>query len=338
MTVSGEEAEVAHEALLREWPRLRGWLEEDAEGRRLHHHLGIAAREWDARGRDPASSTAARGSPPRSTGRPPTTPTSTRSSARSSTRAAPRRRARSAGCAPCWPPCSALLVARRGRRARRARSSAAARATQATAADAQRLGAARAARRPARPLAAARPPGRRARRHAADARQPAGRAAAQPGRDRHHPRRASADRRALAVSPDGRTLAVGNIAGEVLLFDTRTRRAHVATLEPSSNDPAMSRSPTARTAAGSRSLYTSEPGGDRRVSGGWRIVALVDRAPGARDRLATPRERPRRAAVLARRPHARRDGVRRTADLRRYDARHRPSPRRAGARSSTPAA
>ncbi len=51
--VSGEEAEVAHEALLREWPRLRVWLEEDAEGRRLHHHLGIAAREWDARGRDP---------------------------------------------------------------------------------------------------------------------------------------------------------------------------------------------------------------------------------------------------------------------------------------------
>ena len=29
------------------------WLEEDAEGRRLHHHLGVAAREWDARGRDP---------------------------------------------------------------------------------------------------------------------------------------------------------------------------------------------------------------------------------------------------------------------------------------------
>ena len=51
--ISGEEAEVAHEALLREWPRLGAWLEEDAEGRRLHHHLGIAAREWDARGRDP---------------------------------------------------------------------------------------------------------------------------------------------------------------------------------------------------------------------------------------------------------------------------------------------
>ena len=45
--------EVAHEALLREWPRLRGWLEEDAEGRRLHQHLINAAREWQAGGRDP---------------------------------------------------------------------------------------------------------------------------------------------------------------------------------------------------------------------------------------------------------------------------------------------
>ena len=45
--------EVAHEALLREWPRLRGWLEDDAEGRRLHQHLIEAARDWAGRGRDP---------------------------------------------------------------------------------------------------------------------------------------------------------------------------------------------------------------------------------------------------------------------------------------------
>jgi WD40 repeat protein/DNA-binding SARP family transcriptional activator len=45
-------AEVAHEALLREWPRLRSWLEEDAEGRRLHQHLIHAARDWQAAGRD----------------------------------------------------------------------------------------------------------------------------------------------------------------------------------------------------------------------------------------------------------------------------------------------
>ena len=45
--------EVAHEALLSEWPRLREWLEEDAEGRRLHQHLIHAARDWASAGRDP---------------------------------------------------------------------------------------------------------------------------------------------------------------------------------------------------------------------------------------------------------------------------------------------
>ena len=53
MLVDAGTAEVAHEALLREWPRLRGWLEEDADGRRLHRHLAVAAREWDDGGRDP---------------------------------------------------------------------------------------------------------------------------------------------------------------------------------------------------------------------------------------------------------------------------------------------
>jgi WD40 repeat protein/DNA-binding SARP family transcriptional activator len=53
LTVSEGEVEVAHEALLREWPRLRGWLEDDAQGRRLHRHLRGAAREWQVRGRDP---------------------------------------------------------------------------------------------------------------------------------------------------------------------------------------------------------------------------------------------------------------------------------------------
>ena len=54
LTVDEGTVEVAHEALLREWPRLRGWLEADAEGRRLHHHLIGAAREWRDSGRDPA--------------------------------------------------------------------------------------------------------------------------------------------------------------------------------------------------------------------------------------------------------------------------------------------
>ena len=53
VTVDEGTVEVAHEALLREWPRLRSWLEEDAEGRRLHQHLTHAARDWEAAARDP---------------------------------------------------------------------------------------------------------------------------------------------------------------------------------------------------------------------------------------------------------------------------------------------
>src|SRR4051812_44387936 len=52
ITVSEGTAEVAHEALLREWPRLREWLEEDAEGRRLHAQLTQAARGWNRDDRD----------------------------------------------------------------------------------------------------------------------------------------------------------------------------------------------------------------------------------------------------------------------------------------------
>ena len=52
VTADGETLEVAHEALLREWPRLRAWLEEDADGRRLHQRLINASRDWQAGGRD----------------------------------------------------------------------------------------------------------------------------------------------------------------------------------------------------------------------------------------------------------------------------------------------
>jgi WD40 repeat protein/DNA-binding SARP family transcriptional activator len=54
LTVSEGSVEVAHEALLREWPRLRGWLDADRDGRRLHRHLTRAAREWREGGRDRA--------------------------------------------------------------------------------------------------------------------------------------------------------------------------------------------------------------------------------------------------------------------------------------------
>jgi hypothetical protein len=53
LSVGEDSVEVAHEALLREWPRLRGWLEEDVQGRALHRHLIGAARAWDQSGRDP---------------------------------------------------------------------------------------------------------------------------------------------------------------------------------------------------------------------------------------------------------------------------------------------
>jgi WD40 repeat protein/DNA-binding SARP family transcriptional activator len=46
--------EVAHEALLREWPRLCAWLEDDVQGRRLHQHLQRAANDWDNSGREPS--------------------------------------------------------------------------------------------------------------------------------------------------------------------------------------------------------------------------------------------------------------------------------------------
>jgi DNA-binding SARP family transcriptional activator/WD40 repeat protein len=52
LTTSDGAVEVAHEALLFEWPRLRGWLDDDAQGRRLREHLSRSAREWSASGRD----------------------------------------------------------------------------------------------------------------------------------------------------------------------------------------------------------------------------------------------------------------------------------------------
>jgi WD40 repeat protein/DNA-binding SARP family transcriptional activator len=52
ITIGEGAVEVAHEALLREWPRLRGWLDEDTDGRRLHRRLTQAANQWNQGGRD----------------------------------------------------------------------------------------------------------------------------------------------------------------------------------------------------------------------------------------------------------------------------------------------
>ncbi|HEV2814209.1 MAG TPA: BTAD domain-containing putative transcriptional regulator, partial [Solirubrobacteraceae bacterium] len=54
VTVGDGVVEVAHEALLREWPRLRSWLSDDVEGRRLHRHLTEAAADWRASGHEPS--------------------------------------------------------------------------------------------------------------------------------------------------------------------------------------------------------------------------------------------------------------------------------------------
>jgi WD40 repeat protein/DNA-binding SARP family transcriptional activator len=54
LTIDDGAVEVAHEALLREWPRFTAWLAESREERRFRAHLTASAREWGARGRDPA--------------------------------------------------------------------------------------------------------------------------------------------------------------------------------------------------------------------------------------------------------------------------------------------
>jgi WD40 repeat protein/transcriptional regulator with XRE-family HTH domain len=53
IVTSEDTVEVAHEALIREWPRLRGWLEDNREGLRLHRQLTESAQEWNTFEREP---------------------------------------------------------------------------------------------------------------------------------------------------------------------------------------------------------------------------------------------------------------------------------------------
>ncbi len=55
LTVDRDTVEIAHEALLRNWPRLRGWLAEDRDDLRVHHQLTEATAAWEAVGRDPGA-------------------------------------------------------------------------------------------------------------------------------------------------------------------------------------------------------------------------------------------------------------------------------------------
>ena len=52
ITLSEDTAEVAHEALIREWPTLREWLNQDREGLQLHRRLTEAVHEWEILERD----------------------------------------------------------------------------------------------------------------------------------------------------------------------------------------------------------------------------------------------------------------------------------------------
>ncbi|WP_232836687.1 WD40 repeat domain-containing protein [Lentzea terrae] len=55
LTLGSDDVEIAHEALLRCWPRLRDWLAEDREGRRIHRALTDATDEWTTLDRDPGA-------------------------------------------------------------------------------------------------------------------------------------------------------------------------------------------------------------------------------------------------------------------------------------------
>ena len=44
--------EVVHEALIREWPRLRQWIDKDRADLRLQRELAEAARQWEERKKD----------------------------------------------------------------------------------------------------------------------------------------------------------------------------------------------------------------------------------------------------------------------------------------------
>jgi energy-coupling factor transporter ATP-binding protein EcfA2 len=55
ITLDRDGVEIAHEALIRNWPRLHGWLTDDRGGRRIHRHITEAAHTWHALQRDPGA-------------------------------------------------------------------------------------------------------------------------------------------------------------------------------------------------------------------------------------------------------------------------------------------
>lgn len=55
ITIDADTVEITHEALLRAWPRLRGWIDADRAGLLTRQHLVEAAAAWDREHRDPAA-------------------------------------------------------------------------------------------------------------------------------------------------------------------------------------------------------------------------------------------------------------------------------------------
>ncbi|MFH8405636.1 helix-turn-helix domain-containing protein [Streptomyces sp. NPDC018019] len=55
LTLDADTVEITHEALLRAWPRLRGWIRADRAGLVVHQRLSEAAGAWKREGRDAAA-------------------------------------------------------------------------------------------------------------------------------------------------------------------------------------------------------------------------------------------------------------------------------------------
>jgi tetratricopeptide (TPR) repeat protein len=55
LVVTGQTVEVAHEAIIRHWPRLRAWLDENRQELLLHARLADAACQWRILDRDPGA-------------------------------------------------------------------------------------------------------------------------------------------------------------------------------------------------------------------------------------------------------------------------------------------
>ncbi|MFD9438569.1 hypothetical protein ACFWBR_16290 [Streptomyces sp. NPDC060006] len=55
LTVDGTVVDLAHEALIDGWPRLKGWIDEDRERLRLHRRLTESAQAWAELARDPGA-------------------------------------------------------------------------------------------------------------------------------------------------------------------------------------------------------------------------------------------------------------------------------------------